>query len=98
MVGASSPFHRVLTQRRIEPATFRWVILTLTPLFIVSVLDEFGVLPNAGRTYPIFLTLTNGVFFVWLWRLALKKPVQEGRLGWILTALMLTTALATVVL
>lgn len=98
MQGVQSPLRRFLAQRRINPITLRWLLITLVPLLIASVLAEFNLLPNARRTYPTMLLLTNAVLLVWLWRLALQKPRTQGRLGWVLTATMVSIMFVTIVL
>lgn len=98
MLGMRSQFHQFLAQHRINPKTLRWIVLALVPLLIASILAEIGLLPNVGRVYPAVLVVTNAVFFVWLWRLALKKPTAKGRTGWILAASMVSAMLITLAL
>src|SRR5690625_4284522 len=85
-------------RRRISLPAVRWLVWTLLPLIVISVLVQAGVFGSAARiVYPFTVVATYAVILTNLWRAALR---HEGRslLGWLCMAIMSTLAFITAIL
>lgn len=88
---------RFLAKHRISSSDLNRFVLTLAPLFVISIVTQADMLPGAGFIYPLTLVLTNLLIAIYLWRNALKHTGLSRR-GWICFALMASLLLVATTL